>query len=151
MTSHTKHRLLISLLTLCSAGATSGTFASDSAAIDFRYAPPDWQTSICLPDDWQKTLVGKSGAMLYDFPGKHSGFKTRIQFTIADDLTWTRQELVSPRVPIVRTFFKSGDLEMSQEAFALPPSPNQKTIGTTPPPFRLDVLLVRIHYRPTGN
>ena len=32
-------------------------------------SPPYWQTAICLPDDWQKTLVGKDGAMLYDYPG----------------------------------------------------------------------------------
>jgi hypothetical protein len=38
--------------------------------VDHRYAPVWWQTAICLPDDWQKTLVGKEGTLLYDHPGK---------------------------------------------------------------------------------
>ena len=52
----------------------SAVWAADDApdeksswTVDHRYAPPWWQTSICLPDDWQKTLLGKQGCLLYDF------------------------------------------------------------------------------------
>jgi len=66
------------------------------------------QTSICLPDDWQKTLVGKQGRLLHDYRGKYSGFKTRIGFGLEGDVEWVRQELASPRVPVVRTLKRSG-------------------------------------------
>ena len=94
-----------------------------SLTVDFRYAPPWWQTAICLPDDWQKTLVGKEGALLYDFPGRHSGFKTRVAVGLEGESEWVRQELVSPRVPIVRTTVRAGAIEMVQEAFAVAPPP----------------------------
>ncbi len=35
------------------------------AAVDFRHAPPEWQTAICLPDDPHKSLVDRSGELLY--------------------------------------------------------------------------------------
>ncbi len=89
--------------------------------VDFRFAPVWWQTSICLPDDWQKTLVGKEGTLLYDFPGKHSGFQTRIGLSLGDREQWLRQELVSPRVPIVRTLKQVGTVEAVEEAFAVTP------------------------------
>src|ERR1017187_4093862 len=89
--------------------------------IDFRYAPPSWQTAICLPDDWQKTLVGKDGSLLYDYPGDYSGFGTRITFTLPGETQWLKQELASPRVPIVRTTQRNGEVETVQEAFALAP------------------------------
>ena len=128
--------------------------------VDHRFAPVWWQTSICLPDDWQKTLVGKEGTLLYDFPGRYSGFKTRIgvsyeavgqasspvgvqgsgvrvqgsvrqaslpvkkpaaqaSSSLPSGVKWLRQELVSPRVPIVRTFKQLGEVEIVEEAFAI--------------------------------
>ena len=87
--------------------------------VDHRFAPVWWQTSICLPDDWQKTLVGKEGTLLYDFPGKYSGFKTRIGVDYGPETKWLRQELVSPRVPIVRTIKQLGKVEIIEEAFAI--------------------------------
>jgi hypothetical protein len=89
--------------------------------IDHRYAPLWWQTPICLPDDWQKTLVGKEGTLLYDYPGKYSGFKTRITLGFGSEARWVRQELASPRVPIVRTVKRLGSLEITEEAFAAAP------------------------------
>ncbi len=87
--------------------------------VDHRYAPVWWQTSICLPDDWQKTLVGKEGTLLYDYPGKHSGFKTRIGIGYGPETKWVRQELASPRVPIVRTIQERGKVEIVEETFAV--------------------------------
>ena len=94
---------------------------NDPWTIDFRYAPPWWQTSICLPDDWQKTLVGKDGSLLYDYPGSYAGFGTRITFGLPGETQWLKQELASPRVPIVRTTQRNGDVEMVQETFAVAP------------------------------
>lgn len=107
--------------------------------VDFRYAPVWWQTSICLPDDWQKTLVGKEGTLLYDFPGKHSGFKTRLGLRLGEAEKWVRQELVSPRVPIVRTVKQWGHVEAVEEAFAVAP-PVSLQAPKAPPPVvqRLD-------------
>lgn len=113
--------------------------ASDALRVDFRYAPVWWQTSICLPDDWQKTLVGKEGTLLYDFPGKHSGFKTRLSVRLGDGEKWLGQQLLSPRVPIVRTVKQRGHVEAIEEAFAVAP-PAAATATKAPPPLvqRLD-------------
>jgi hypothetical protein len=74
--------------------------------------------AICLPDDWQKTLIGKEGSLLYDYPGSYSGFGTRITFELRGEAHWLKQELASPRVPIVRTTHRNGDVEVVQETFA---------------------------------
>jgi hypothetical protein len=97
--------------------------------LDHRFAPPQWQTAICLPDDWQKTLVGKDGALLYDYPGKFAGFGTRISFGLEGPSTWSTQTLVAPRVPVVRTAKRAGAVEIIEQAFSLPPSkgPSQVT------------------------
>ncbi|HOW71721.1 MAG TPA: hypothetical protein PKY77_14060 [Phycisphaerae bacterium] len=88
--------------------------------LDHRFQPPYWQTSICLPDDWQKTLVGKDGAMLYDYPGEFAQFGTRITVGLdGEPVTWTEQRLDDPRVPIVITTAKQGSLELTTQAFAV--------------------------------
>ena len=46
--------------------------------VDFRYSPPQWQTAICLPDDPCKSLVDKSGALLYHYGQGGREFGTRI-------------------------------------------------------------------------
>jgi hypothetical protein len=107
-------------LLLCAAALARAT-TNDPWAIDFRYAPAWWETAICLPDDWQKTLVGKEGSLLYDYPGRYQGFGTRITFGLAREAKWVKQELESPRVPIVRTFLRSEDIEVEQDAFAVAP------------------------------
>ena len=102
--------------------AHAASTTNDPWVIDFRYAPPWWQTSICLPDDWQKTLVGKEGSLLYDYPGSYAGFGTRITFGLQGETRWLKQELASPRVPIVRTTQRHGDVEVVQETFAVAPA-----------------------------
>lgn len=106
------------------AGETRPDAAGQPLVVDFRYAPPWWQTCIGLPDDWQKTLVGRDGELLYDYPGNIGGFaaipgfRIRIACGVASATGWVSQELVDPRVPIVRTLHRSGDVEVIQEAFA---------------------------------
>ncbi len=122
--------VLLATLVAGEPAAAPVSAAQDPWTVDFRYAPPWWQTAICLPDDWQKTLVGKEGTLLYDYPGKYSGFATRIAPGYAGETKWVRQELVSPRVPIVRTIKQHGSVEIVEEAFAvappIPPREGQK-------------------------
>jgi len=53
---------------LCSTQAATSA-ESGLGSVDFRYAPPWWQSAICLPDDSDKMLVGKEGQLLLDFGG----------------------------------------------------------------------------------
>jgi len=108
--------------------APATTTRGEPLTLDHRFAPPDWQTAICLPGDWQKTLVGKSGALLYDYPGRFAGFGTALTFGTGETATWVKQELVAPRVPIIRTVKHSGAVEIVEEAFAVaPPLPGLRS------------------------
>ena len=42
--------------------------ATDKTPVDFRFAPADFQSTICFPDDSDKTVLGKRGDLRYDFP-----------------------------------------------------------------------------------
>ncbi len=95
--------------------------SSNECKVDFRYAPKWWQTLICLPDDWQKTLVGKDGSLLYDYPGKFSGFSLKISSGIAETNDWIEQKPFSPKIPIIKTIYKKGGLTIEQTAFAVAP------------------------------
>jgi hypothetical protein len=87
--------------------------------VDFRYAPPEWQTVICFPDDPQKSLVDRSGELLYQYNQAGREFATRVGVEVTADAKWQKQELHSPRVPIVRTFRTAEGLEILEEAFAV--------------------------------
>src|ERR1035437_9943111 len=113
--------------------------------VDFRYSPPEWQTAICLPDDPQKSLVDKSGELLYHYkggPGREFG--TRIAVEVVSNAVWQTQTLYSPRVPIVQTHRAADGLQIVEEAFAvtdpMPGGPSEKQAG----PPRNDLILVRI-------
>jgi len=87
--------------------------------VQFEFAPPEWQTAICLPDDPHKTLVDRSGALLYHYGQGGREFGTRVSIEVDPDAVWQKQELLSPRVPIVRTFRAAPGLEIVEEAFAV--------------------------------
>lgn len=107
--------------------------------VDFRYSIPWWQTAICLPDDPQKTVVGKDGELLYEYQKKKGEFATRVSVGMAGDAKWLRQELASPRIPVVRTTAECGAIEMVQEAFAAPPADGEPSSG------RWDIVLVHFY------
>jgi len=118
-----------------------------SLSVDFGYMPPEWQTAICLPDDPCKSIVDKSGELLYHYHrivGGTDRFWTRIGVRIADNVVWKKQQLHSPRVPIVRTFLAANGLEVIEEAFAV----TDKLESTTPTKpegaARNDLMLVHI-------
>jgi hypothetical protein len=92
--------------------------AGESLTVDYRYAPPEWQTAICLPDDPQKTLVDRSGELLYHYNEGGREFGTRVSVTL-EGAVWQDQELFSPQVPIVKTRYSGNGFQMIQEAFAM--------------------------------
>lgn len=93
--------------------------ASLPTAVDFGHAPPEWRTALCLPDDPHKSLVDRSGELLYHYNQGGREFATRIGVETVPDTVWQRQELHSPRVPIVRTVRTADGLEIREEAFAV--------------------------------
>jgi len=93
-------------------------------------------TAICLPDDWQKTLVTERGALAYDFgPGPYARALTEVSIGIqGKELTVRTQFLREARIPVITTELVSGDIAVRQDAFALiPDSPPRATprVGTT--------------------
>jgi len=120
---------------------------------DFRYSPPWWQTAICLPDDWQKTLVSKEGALLYDYPGEFSGFGTKVVIALEGAAAGTMsQTMGDPRVPVVETALadSSGDELIRWSALAVVPGEGQslpvpkKSAGAKyEQPPRGDLLLIK--------
>jgi hypothetical protein len=101
------------------------TIARNPLNVDFRYAP-DWHvTSICLPDDSVKSLVGPQGQLLYDFGGEKffsyangQGFKTVIHILADEEIKFESQKLFSPKVPVVETNAVLNGLIIKQQAFA---------------------------------
>ena len=109
--------------------------ASDaSRMLDFRYAPPKWQTAICLPDDPRKSLVDERGALLYHFGKGGNEFATRVAVEVAPDAVWQKQELHAPRIPIVRTCRAADGLRIVEEAFADTDPPRDLTPDQDAPP-----------------
>jgi hypothetical protein len=88
-------------------------------AVDFRYAPPEWQTLICLPDDPCKSLVDKSGAFLYYYNQGGREFGAIVAVEVTSNTVWQKQELQSPRVPIVCTYLAADGLKIVEEALAV--------------------------------
>src|SRR5512136_77020 len=91
---------------------SSGAAPTAQGKVDFRYAPPEWQTAICLPDDPHKSLVDRSGELLYHYGQGGREFATRIGVEVASGAVWKTQELHSARVPIVRTRRSADGLEI---------------------------------------
>ncbi len=118
------HRIMIAL-TLGIVSLASHLSAGDTNLfVDFRYRPNWWATSICLPDDPQKTLVSSGGQLLYDFGGQYypyaggRGFRTTVAIVVTEDACHVRQTMVDPRIPIVQTTERAPGLEITQDAFA---------------------------------
>src|ERR1035437_837850 len=104
--------------------------SSTTSAVDFRYSPPEWQTATCLPDDPQKSLVNRSGELLYHYNQGGREFGTRIGVQVVGNSAWQKQDLHSPRVPIVRTQLAADGLNIIEEACAIP-DPRQPERPTT--------------------
>ena len=131
---------------------TSLATGTDLAAstVSFRYSPPEWQTAICLPDDPHKSLVDRSGELLYHYRLGGREFVTRISVQVSEEARWQSQALHSPRVPIVRTQRSADGLEILEEAFAVTDlhrsnlSPQGAPYVATGRPARNDLILVHV-------
>jgi len=93
-----------------SQGAPSGT-----GIVGFRYSPPEWQTAICLPDDPHKTLVDRSGELLYHYGQGGREFATRVGVEVVGSAVWRKQELLSLK--------RTGLAEENQSRRAIQPKP----------------------------
>jgi len=112
--------------------ATNGTLGP----IEFRCSPPWWQTAICLPDDPDKILAGREGQLLLDFGGGGPrNFGICLQGDLEGGTRWLRQETLSARAPIVRTFKDADGVELTEEAFVIVPAKGSKP---GPPLVRTD-------------
>ncbi len=104
-----------------------GTLTDNSkscAAVDFRYSPRLWQTTICFPDDPHKSLIGQVGDLRYGF-GKGSltgveDFGTVCTFSLAgmQDDHVVRQWLEAPHIPIVHTLIERPTATLELTAFS---------------------------------
>ncbi len=91
--------------------------------VDFRYAPPSWQSTFCFPDDPRKSLVGKRGELLYAHAGVGQPldkFGTVVSFGLAGkgEGAFQRQSLESASLPIVTTLLQWDDAVLELTTFA---------------------------------
>jgi len=125
--------------------AAASPAASAPAAVDFRYAPLQFQTAFCFPDDPHKSLVRQDGALLYGHERGHDlrHFHTVVRFSLngmeADRIV--RQELESPGVPIVHTRLERPSATLQLTTFAS----NREGEG------RVDNVLVEVRPRAAGS
>jgi hypothetical protein len=107
---------------------------SQEKSVDFRFAPPFWQSTICLPDDPFKTLVDEQGNLvIHQFPVNQYGEpRTRIGIEVTENLAKTGQALFSPRIPIVITQKQHLNLEVTEEAFSMTRIPEDELVKATP-------------------
>jgi hypothetical protein len=92
--------------------------------VDFRYAPHRSQSTICFPDDPNKTIVGQNGDLRYGFtPGSLAGmenFATVVEFSLAgfQDDQAVRQWIEAPGLPVVHTLIDRPAAKLELIAFA---------------------------------
>jgi len=114
-----------------------------NAGVDFRYAPADYQSTLCFPDDPAKTLVGKWGDLRYDFPRDQfaaiNQFGTIVEFTLSGMARdrWVGQTMEAPGVPIVHTRIERPTAIVELIAFCT----RRENEG------RIDNVLIEIHAR----
>lgn len=91
--------------------------------IDFRYAPRQWQSTYCFPDDPRKSIVSKFGELLYGHKGldtPYDAFPHIVSFDVKDakGKEWLSQSLESPEIPIITTRYSWNDVTMESITFA---------------------------------
>lgn len=96
--------------------------AHGASVIDFRYAPLEYQTAFCFPDDPHKSLVSQSGQLLYGFDALRgvNYFPLKIGFALRGMMTpkVVSQKLESPTIPIVRTTLEYPGVSVVLTTFA---------------------------------
>lgn len=97
--------------------------AQSAAPVDFRYAPKNWQSTYCFPDDPFKSLVGKHGELLYGHQGINQPFDVfphvvSVELAGAAPGTYVGQSLESPAIPIITTKLEWAEATATLISFA---------------------------------
>lgn len=108
-------------------------------AIDYRYAPSSWQSTYCFPDDPYKSLVGRTGELLYGHPGLGAdidAFAHRVFVGVknATKGSYIEQKLEDPAIPVITTKLELPDCQVQLISFAT----NRESEG------RVDNLLIEL-------
>ena len=124
-----RHAILFVLASLLMT-PTQAPAAESDWTVDFRYALPWWQSTVSLPDDPDKVVLGKEGQLLSEYDPASPGvrnFDVMVHCGVAGGSEWLSQELHSARVPILRTVKQVGTasigtVRIEEETFVVPPS-----------------------------
>jgi len=106
-----------------SAAAPNPQTSEGNLAVDFRFAPTEWQSTVCFPDDPDKTVIGKWGDLRYDFPSSPFAgigeFGTIVEFTLAGmpRSQWVKQQMEAPGISVVHTLIEHPNVFMELIAF----------------------------------
>src|SRR5690348_169724 len=98
--------------------------APASSSLDFRYAPGDWQSIFCFPDDPYKSIIGCCGELCYGHPGNYTKeleyFRDRVHFRLGGMglPRLVSQSLEAPGMPIIHTRLDQGRAIMQLTTFA---------------------------------
>jgi hypothetical protein len=97
--------------------------APKAPGVDYRYAPEEWQSAFCFPNDPFKSLVSKTGEMLYGHPGPDApadAFAQAVSFGFRDRESgaYVSQQLDAAGVPVITTVLGWKDLKVTMLLFA---------------------------------
>lgn len=97
----------------------------------FPFSPPWWQCCLSLPDEADKVLVGRESGMLFDYErgGRgHREFRTVIEPVPPEGAEFCGQELLDPKVPVVKSRWTTAEIDFVTEVFAACPLDGQFTL-----------------------
>ena len=104
-------------------GATTGNPSLGKEALEFRYAPKNWQSTFCFPDDPHKSIVGKNNELFYGYTGTEKGtdlFTYLVLFGMSgtEKGDFIVQSFPDPEVPVIATTCEWKDLKVDFSTFA---------------------------------
>lgn len=104
--------------------AQLGSATAQMREIDFRFAPASWFSAICLPGDWQKSVITHSGSLGGDFvPGPYARPTTEVTFGVSGHtLIPDSLRFEAPRVPIARAILADSLIAIRQTIFSAIPT-----------------------------
>jgi hypothetical protein len=119
------YRLTFALLFVLTACNRQPAVNEDDYKMDFRFSPVWGQTSICLPDEVQKTIVDDKGALYYDYlySGPFNGCNISMSAGLdSAEIGRVSQHLYSSKVPVLVTSMEKGGIVFSTDVFAVAPA-----------------------------
>ena len=100
----------------------------------FPFSPPWWQSCLSLPDELDKVLLGREGALLMDYerdgPG-HRGFRAVIEPGLGENTAFVDQHLADLSIPIVATTLADETLILDTQTFCVTPPDDQFGLSST--------------------